>query len=302
MTTIAATRRTMITILVDNEAGAGLEAEHGLALWIQTDDWNCLFDTGQGDALGRNARILGIDPHSAHSLVLSHGHYDHSGGLAALLPSCRHLDVYCHPAVANPRYAIRDLQVKPLQMPRSAMAVLDRHPQEHLHWVQRPVMLTETVGLTGPIVRETIFEDTGGPFFLDRTGQRPDPVDDDLALWIRTEQGVIVCVGCAHAGLVNTLQQVRRLSHDLHIHAVIGGFHLLNADRRRLEQTIAALRRLDPEMIVPCHCTGAAAVDELRRAFGRRCRPGMAGMLCRFDTPPPMPPEKSQRSSPLPST
>lgn len=300
MTTMVASRHTTITILVDNEAGAGLEAEHGLALWIETDGWNCLFDTGQGGALGKNARILGIDPHNAHCLVFSHGHYDHTGGLAALLPSCRHLDVYCHPAVAYPRYAIRNRQAKPLRMPRNAMAVLDRHPQEHLHWVQQPLMLTETVGLTGPIARETVFEDTGGPFYLDLHGHRPDPVDDDLALWIRTEQGVIVCVGCAHAGLVNTLQQVRRHTNDLPIRAVIGGFHLLNADRRRLELTIAALQQLHPEVIVPCHCTGEDAVSALRHAFNRRCRPGMAGMQCRFDSPDP--PENSPRSSPLPNS
>lgn len=300
MTSMAASRHTTITILVDNEAGAGLEAEHGLALWIQTDGWNCLFDTGQGSALGENARILGIDPHNAHGLVLSHGHYDHTGGLAALLPSCRHLDVYCHPAVAYPRYAIRNRQAKPLQMPRNAMAVLDRHPQEHLHWVQQPIMLTEAMGLTGPIVRKTVFEDTGGPFYLDQHGHRPDPVDDDLALWIRTELGAIVCVGCAHAGLVNTLQQVRRLTDDLPIRAVIGGFHLLNADRRRLEQTIAALQQLDPEVVVPCHCTGEVAVSALRHAFGKRCHPGMAGMLCRFDSHES--PENLPRSSPLPIT
>ena len=146
-------------------------------------------------------------------------------------------------------------------MPREAMAALDRFPQERLHWTQQPMLLNKAVGLTGPIARETLFESTGGPFYLDQTGRRPDPVDDDLALWVRTSEGLIVCVGCAHAGLVNTLQQVQRQHPGIPIRAVIGGFHLLQADRERLEQTILALRQMAPAVIIPCHCSGEDAVE-----------------------------------------
>lgn len=283
MTPVAPSPHIRITILVDNEAGVGLEAEHGFALWLETGDTRLLFDTGQGTTLLNNAHLLGIDPASADSLVLSHGHYDHSGGLALLLPQARHVEVHCHPGAVTPRYSIRNRMVKPLQMPRAAMAALDRFPQERLHWVQQPVTLTGTVGLTGPIRRETVYEDTGGPFYLDQNGHRPDPIDDDLALWVRTTKGLIVCVGCAHAGLINTLQQVRRLNDGLPIRAVIGGFHLLNADRRRLERTLHALHQLQPELLIPCHCTGEQAVAALREAFGKRCRPGMAGMNLMLD-------------------
>jgi 7,8-dihydropterin-6-yl-methyl-4-(beta-D-ribofuranosyl)aminobenzene 5'-phosphate synthase len=100
----------------------------------------------------------------------------------------------------------------------------------------------------------------------------------DLALWVRTSEGLIVCVGCAHAGLVNTLHQVQRQHPGIPIRAVIGGFHLLHADRMRLEQTILALRQIAPELIIPCHCSGEYAVNALRQAFGKQCRPGMAGM------------------------
>ena len=279
------TLKTTITILVDNAAGTGLglKAEHGFSLWLETGDKRILFDTGQGAILMENARVLGINPATADYLVLSHGHYDHTGGLGPLLQQSPKFDLYCHPAAVNPRYSFRNHIAKPLQMPRCAMAALDRFPQERVHWVQQPVLLSETVGLTGPIARETIYEDTGGPFCLDQAGQRPDPVDDDLALWIRTAKGLIVCVGCAHAGLVNTLRQVQRQNNGMRIRAVIGGFHLQGASPQRLEQTMEALRLFAPDRIVPCHCTGEEAVNALCRAFGKGCSPGFAGMTCLFE-------------------
>ncbi len=167
-------------------------------------------------------------------------------------------------------------------MPSDAMLAIDKLSAQRVHWVQHSLFLTETIGLTGPIPRETDFENTGGPFFLDSKGQRPDPLDDYLALWIRTSQGLIVCVGCAHAGLVNTLNQVRRLNNDLRIRAIIGGFHLLNASQPQLTQTIAALRLLAPDQIIPCHCTGEAAVAQLCAAFAAACCLGAAGMTFIF--------------------
>jgi 7,8-dihydropterin-6-yl-methyl-4-(beta-D-ribofuranosyl)aminobenzene 5'-phosphate synthase len=143
-------------------------------------------------------------------------------------------------------------------------------------------MLSETIGITGPIPRKTSFEDTGGPFYLDPQGKRTDPIEDDLALWIRTDKGAIVCVGCSHAGVVNTCLHVQSLSQGLRVRAIIGGLHLVNAGRERLEQTVAALRRLEPDMLVPSHCTGEPAVVALRGALGDRVSPGAAGMTFRF--------------------
>ena len=283
MTVLTESRQIRITILVDNDAGAGLEAEHGFSLWIDTGDRHLVFDTGQGELLLANAEVLNIDLAKADSIILSHGHYDHSGGLAPLLHHCHTVDIYCHPAAVHPRYSVRNKKAKSLQMPRASMAALDRFPQEHLHWIQQPLLLAPGIGLTGPILRQTDFEDTGGPFFLDQAGQRPDPVDDDLALWIATDSGLIVCVGCAHSGLINTLQQVLRQNPGQRIRAVIGGFHLLNANRRRIELTIQALQRMAPDQIIPCHCTGEEAITQLRQALGRPCRPGMAGMKLSFE-------------------
>lgn len=267
---------------VDNQADKQLIPEHGLSLWIETESRHILFDTGQGNALETNASVLGVDLSKTDILVLSHGHYDHTGGIAQVLQQAHHACIYCHSGVVLPRYAIRNGRASSIQMPQKSMAAMNRLSEQTLHWVQQPMRLFETIGITGPIPRETTDEDTGGPFYLDPEGSRVDPIDDDLALWIRKDDGLIVCVGCSHAGLVNTLNHVRRLNDGLKVRAIIGGFHLLNASRDRLEQTIAALRLLEPEMIVPCHCTGKPAVEMLRDAFGKRISPGMAGMTYRF--------------------
>ena len=276
------TKTATITILVDNRGALGLVTEHGLSLHIRTAGQTVLFDTGQSDACTINSRSLGLDLSQLDAIVLSHGHYDHTGGLCSVLGLARRAEIFCHPEAVSPRYAVRDHQPKPLHMPRPSMAALDRLPEERLHWVQQSMPLAGTIGLSGPIPRQTVYEDTGGPFFLDTGGHRPDPIDDDLALWIDTPTGLVVCVGCAHAGLVNTLVQVQRLNGGRRVRAVIGGFHLLSADERRIKATIDALQALAFDEIVPCHCTGEAAVEALVAAFGERCRPGAAGMRCTY--------------------
>jgi 7,8-dihydropterin-6-yl-methyl-4-(beta-D-ribofuranosyl)aminobenzene 5'-phosphate synthase len=258
-------------------------AEHGFSLWIETEGKRILFDTGQGNALASNARALGVDLSDTGLLVLSHGHCDHTGGIPQVVQIARKIEVYCHSGVVQPRYSIRTGTPRPIQMPRESMAAMDKLPAQSLHWVSQPVLLSQGIGITGPIPRETNYEDTGGPFYLDPEGTRADPIDDDLALWIRTDDGLVICVGCCHAGLVNTLTHVRRLSTTSRIRAIIGGFHLLNASDQRLERTITALRSLAPEMVVPCHCTGERAVEMMRGALGECVLAGRSGMIQQFE-------------------
>jgi 7,8-dihydropterin-6-yl-methyl-4-(beta-D-ribofuranosyl)aminobenzene 5'-phosphate synthase len=259
-----------ITILVDNQAGPGLTTEHGFSLWIEADGRHILFDTGQGPALPVNARTLGVDLRQTDMVVLSHGHYDHTGGIPHVLHVAPNAHVYCHPGVVQPRYSLRNGSPKPAHMPSASMAALDRLPEKHLRWTSEAVMLSSTIGLTGPIPRQTTFEDTGGAFFLDPEARHADPIEDDLALWIKTDQGLVVCVGCCHAGIINTLTHVRRLSGVAPIRAVIGGLHLLNADSRRLNHTLAAMKTMPIEAVIPCHCTGDRALDELEAAMGAK--------------------------------
>jgi 7,8-dihydropterin-6-yl-methyl-4-(beta-D-ribofuranosyl)aminobenzene 5'-phosphate synthase len=270
-----------VTVLVDNLAAQGLQSEHGFSVWIEVDGRRVLFDTGQGLALEGNAAKLGVDLRAVDVLVLSHGHYDHTGGVPLVVARAPAAEIYAHPAATGPRFSLRGEDAKPIGMAASTRAALDVHPVG-VRWTAQPRQLSFGLGLTGPIPRLTEYEDTGGPFFIDAAGSDPDPLEDDLALWLRTSQGLVVVVGCSHAGLVNTLHQALKVSGESQLHAVLGGFHLKEASAPRLVQTVAALQKLAPDLVVPCHCTGSAAVERLEQTFGERVVQGGAGAVFRF--------------------
>lgn len=277
---------TTITILVENVPGPNLAAEHGLSFWIQSGGLNILFDTGQGAALSPNARHLGIDLAAADHIVLSHGHYDHAGALDTVLERNNRATVHMHPAARRERFSIHDGTARSIGVPAAPAAALDRLASARLAPVVTPTLIAPGIGLTGAIPRNTQYEDTGGPFFLDSDGHAPDPIEDDLALWIATAHGLVVVVGCAHSGIVNTVRYALEISGSTILRAVLGGFHLAAADDARLDATIEAFRALSPGLIVPCHCTGERAARSLARAFPGSVEPGPTGSVFRFDDGP----------------
>jgi len=275
-------QKTVLTVLVDNQAGCCCLAEHGFALWIERGDRRYLLDTGQGTALAENVRALGVDLGRADALVLSHGHYDHTGAVPMVLGAAPHVHVYCHSGVTEPRYSIRDGQARDIRMPMFSMRALATLPIERMHWNGGSQLIGDRIGLSGSIPRWTDFEDAGGPFFFDPHALRADPVSDDQALWVSTDKGLIVCVGCCHAGLINTLSHLREVTGESRIRAVIGGLHLGSASRERLEKTAQSLRDLNPGLMIPCHCTGEGAIAYLRDHLDCPVHTGYSGL--RLDT------------------
>ena len=234
----------------------GLLAEHGLAVWIDTGAHRILWDTGQGLCLKHNAKRMGIDLAALDGVILSHGHYDHTGGLPLT-----QAPVYCHPAALEPRYSRKpDGSVRPVGIPQPLQlraVTLETGPSQPFPGLH----------LTGEIPRGTDYEDTGGRFFLDVTATQPDHLPDDQALYVDTPKGLVVLLGCAHAGVINTLEFIVRQT-GRPIRAVLGGMHLVKASPERIERTIEALRVLDPALLLPGHCTGTKAEQALRQAFG----------------------------------
>jgi 7,8-dihydropterin-6-yl-methyl-4-(beta-D-ribofuranosyl)aminobenzene 5'-phosphate synthase len=263
-----------ITVLVDNVAARpDMLVEHGLSMWIEYNDKRILWDTGQSDLLCTNAQTLGIDLAAANVIAISHGHYDHTGGLPAVMTIIHKADVYFHPAAVLPRYSKKQA-VHPVGMPPSAIQSLYAWP---VHLTESWMPIEQGIFLTGSIPRSNLVEDTGGAFYLDTECQVPDGIPDDQAMVLESEKGLIVVLGCAHSGVINTLDYIRLKTGKNRIYAVIGGMHLANADRQRLDRTVEAFIKYDVQKIIPLHCTGQAACDYLKDRLVNRVIESLAG-------------------------
>lgn len=267
-----------LKILVDNRASTGYLAEHGFAAWIEAGGKRILFDTGQGKALRPNSEYTRHDPAKADILVLSHGHYDHTGAVDYVLDRNPAIDLFAHPDVLRERYSLHPGQPPhDISMPAGLRELIEEWPASRLHWISEPKQICDGVWLTGPIPRNHPLEDAGGPFFFDPEGKDPDQIPDDQALWVETPDGLLVVCGCCHSGLINTLDYILSVSGIGRILGIIGGFHLKSASEARLQATAAALKALKPEFVVPCHCTGDAATDYLKQNLTISVQSGFAG-------------------------
>ncbi|MDD5483271.1 MAG: MBL fold metallo-hydrolase [Kiritimatiellae bacterium] len=269
-----------ITTLVEDTAGGrGLLAEHGLAFWIELGARKIFFDTGQGLVLPSNACQLNILREEAGDVIISHGHYDHTGGLGEILRLAGKRRVYMHPAALMPKYARNtDNSSRAIGLPPPLNEKQIRVRSE-LVFTEKPVEIGEGLFLTGPVPRQNDFEDVGGPYFTDPACLQPDALADDQSAFIDTPDGTVVILGCAHAGVVNTLNYIRELTGHHRIHTVLGGMHLLSAGPKRMARTLAEFRRLDIKRLIPCHCTGFAATAQLRHEFRDKCAPCPVGTV-----------------------
>lgn len=254
-----------ITILSDKLASGQCGSEHGLSFWVEADK-RILFDTGASDLFSRNARILGIDLDNADFVTLSHGHYDHGNGLEFVSGKT----IVMHPNAFAQRISERS--------GRNISIAVDRETIEkanHIVETRKPLWLSEQMVYLGEIPRSVPFEkECSTPFhFADGTS---DPVVDDSGLAVKTENGLIVISGCAHAGICNIVEQARKVTGTDKVLCVIGGFHLTETNER-LQQTIDYLKNIGTEYVMPSHCTGDDAIAEFSRHFkGERVMAGMS--------------------------
>lgn len=260
-----------LRIVVDNLTRRDLTVEHGFAAVIDTSGERLLLDTGAGAALLGNLSALGVDPASIKQLVLSHGHWDHTGGLAELLTVVPELPIYAAPGVSQDRFSCHaDRPVRDVSMPAGCRRA---YAGALVHEVTDFTQISPGVYATGPIPRLS-GEDCGGPFYLDSAKGQPDLLVDDQSLLLAA--GVLI-PGCCHSGIINTIEYCRRCAPEVKIHTIIGGLHLVHADDERLERTATYLQQLGLRRLVACHCTGEVAIARLSDRLSCEVLAGASG-------------------------
>jgi len=261
-----------ITTLSENTAGSrDLLAEWGISFLIETGRETILFDTGKTITVAHNVAALGVNLNQVSKIVLSHGHYDHTGGLRQVLQRIgKDIEVIAHPDIWAPKYRHRKGEKD-----RHIGIPFQRQELESLGAVfvltSESVKVSENCITTGEVPMITDYETIdSGLFVKTDSGWQPDKLLDDLSLIIDTGPGLVVVLGCAHRGVINTLHHARKLTGGKPIHAVLGGSHLINASRERVQRTVADLKKLDVQKMGLCHCTSLPAISTLAHEFGDR--------------------------------
>lgn len=238
--------------------------------WSHGQQRKILFDTGwESDPLLHNMDKLGINISDIDALVLSHCHYDHTGGLTKLIgKENAKFKLIAHKDITRPVYSLKP-EIHYIGLDEKLLSDL---PRERLMLLANETEIYPDIWITGTIPRVTDFERPEEDVYVLKDGiLLEDPEEDDMALVFNLgEEGIVVVSGCSHAGIVNTLYKSMDLTANKKIKGVIGGFHLIDLSREVRNKTIEEMGKLDIEHVWSGHCTGFDAEYLLREKFEKR--------------------------------
>jgi len=279
-----------LTVLVEdlkNPIRPELTAKHGLSFFIELKagrhTTNLLMDTGpSADIVLQNAQKLDVDLRKVDSIVLSHGHYDHTGGLLGILKHIgRKVLVMAHPGALEPKFVARKKRFKKAGIP---FQVSELGKSNSILTLKRgPASIAPGVWVSGEIERVSPLEEVKGFKTMRRGKLVDDYMPDDQALFVKVKgKGLVVVTGCAHAGLINTIKQAQKVTGSSGVYAVVGGFHLAGASAGRISATIEDLQKAGVKVVMPCHCTGKKAITKFSKVFGKKCNQLRTGNVVTF--------------------
>jgi len=274
---------TRITILCENLVGKRIgSGEHGFSAFIETDKGNYLFDTGNGHSIVANSLILNKDLRSIQKIFLSHGHYDHTGGLPEVLKLKGKVDVHAHPHVFLERIAVHKenetetkrfvgIPFKKVYLESLGANFIFNNGFEEVG---------KGVFLTGEVPRKTSFEKPDPRLFSEIDGKTAQDIFlDDQSLILDTEKGLVLILGCAHSGMINIIHHVIARTGKDKFYAILGGTHLDFLTSEQLENSTQSLKKMEIERIGVSHCTGMRAAFSLHQEFGDRFFYGCVGSV-----------------------
>lgn len=265
-----------VSILTENTVyKRGFLGEHGMSLLIETGQRRYLFDTGQSHVFLHNASKLQVALEDVDGIILSHGHYDHCGGMDQIQELAKKIPVYVQERAFEKKYTenpktgeLRYIGLKD-QSGWQECGMLRKLPggftkiSDGVYLVSEIPYVTEFESLPLGFWRECIQEQ--GPELL------ADFMEDEQLLVIEESPGLCVFAGCAHPGIINCLHHVQSVLPGKPVRSLIAGMHLKAYSKQRVDETICALAQMQIEKVVPLHCTGIRAMGAIKEALGDRC-------------------------------
>ena len=269
-----------VVVLVEDYSGyeSPFLAQHGVSFLVEIDGKRVLFDTGQSaEPVLHNMKLLEIEPKSIDYVFLSHCHYDHTGGLLGVLRAIgKRVPFIAHPSIFRKHFVTKPY-LREVGVPFKREEVEEL---AELYLVSEPFQLTENLFSTGEITEREDFERARiGVYTIENGKVLEDELRDDMSLVAKTPEGLVVISGCSHAGIVSIVKHAIKLTGEKRVRAVIGGFHLIDADDGRIGKTVEEFKKLGVEEVYTGHCTGLRAETTFLQAYGERFHKLHSGMV-----------------------
>jgi 7,8-dihydropterin-6-yl-methyl-4-(beta-D-ribofuranosyl)aminobenzene 5'-phosphate synthase len=271
-----------LTVISENYAplSIGLMAEHGFSVFIEINGKKLLFDTGQQGICVHNANLLGCDLRQTDTILLSHGHYDHSGGLERVLQTIRKpVQIIGHSAIFGRKYALKKGLNKTFIGISVDKGYLEDNYNATFNFQNDFYEIDQGVWLTGQVPMTNEFEQLPEYLKIEQGGELiQDKIEDDNSLVIDTDKGLLVIFGCAHRGIVNILSYIKE-KLDRPIYGVVGGLHLYAASIEHLNFVKDFLKSEDIQLFAPSHCTGIDKIVDFSLFFQTTSQPAFCGSV-----------------------